>query len=504
MEELEEYQRKFRNLESDRKAYAEETVALIKKQRGIIDKLKNENQQLKDIISKMNSQKLQSNTMYAKSSGGDNLIEELKQNIEQEKRNQTEIDKHIADFQKKIIEKKQNVGGYNAGAENEGSLGKQIKILENRLDKANQKFNEAIAVNKQLRQQIDSLRRERVIFDNLYKKLEKELHEKRKQMANIIETANTAYEERDKANDQIQNLKMLAKKESENFEKDLRDLSHIMEKNKKALDYIKLTEKNRDETKINNDMLDSEKLNRNNNQKLYKDRNINQAMLDKIQKYEEDFAKIQAATKVTDFEKLVSIFIKNEEKNFQMFKYVNELSNEIEDLEKQIAEQNLEIEHYQGGTNLDVQYKRKIKDFEENMVRAEVKSEQFEFRRHDAQKLINSLTNWIDTLFNTIECDKAFAKEMAGSHTVTDGNMMIFLGIIEDKVNQILQAYSAIHAEGNNESYQNMLQNASNALLSNKQKQEALDNDEFDEEEAEGDRILTVDDFRKKALEKLE
>ncbi len=55
MEELEEYQRKFRNLESDRKAYAEETVALIKKQRGIIDKLKNENQQLKDIISKMNS-----------------------------------------------------------------------------------------------------------------------------------------------------------------------------------------------------------------------------------------------------------------------------------------------------------------------------------------------------------------------------------------------------------------------------------------------------------------
>ena len=41
----------------------------------------------------------------------------------------------------------------------------KVKILENRLDKANQKFNEAIAINKNLRQQIDSLRRERVIFD---------------------------------------------------------------------------------------------------------------------------------------------------------------------------------------------------------------------------------------------------------------------------------------------------------------------------------------------------
>ncbi len=110
---------------------------------------------------------------------------------------------------------------------------------------------------------------------------------------------------------------MLAKKESENFEKDLRELSHIMEKNKKALDYIKLTEKNRgDDTKIVGDNMDSDKIggqrggnnnmmisannmnnnlnnnNNNNNQKLYKDRNINQAMLDKIQKYEEDFAKI--------------------------------------------------------------------------------------------------------------------------------------------------------------------------------------------------------------------
>ncbi len=33
--------------------------------------------------------------------------------------------------------------------------------------------------------------------------MEKELHEKRKEMAMIIEVANTAYEDRDKANDFI-------------------------------------------------------------------------------------------------------------------------------------------------------------------------------------------------------------------------------------------------------------------------------------------------------------
>lgn len=61
-------------------------------------------------------------------------------------------------------------------------------------------------------------------------------------------------------------------------------------------------------------------------------------MGEKIQKYEEDFAKIQAATKVNDIEKLLNTFIENEEKNFQTFKFVNELSNEIEELEKQTGE----------------------------------------------------------------------------------------------------------------------------------------------------------------------
>lgn len=45
--------------------------------------------------------------------------------------------------------------------------------------KALVKFNEALAHNKQLRETIDNLRRERVVFDGIYKKLERELHEKK-------------------------------------------------------------------------------------------------------------------------------------------------------------------------------------------------------------------------------------------------------------------------------------------------------------------------------------
>lgn len=42
------------------------------------------------------------------------------------------------------------------------------------------KFNESLAQNKTLRERIDALRRERVVFDSIYKKLERELHDKKK------------------------------------------------------------------------------------------------------------------------------------------------------------------------------------------------------------------------------------------------------------------------------------------------------------------------------------
>jgi len=85
--------------------------------------------------------------------------------IRNEKAKLLKIDEDIGIIEKQIVSQKKAIGGVNAGQDNQNSLIKQIKILENRLDKANQKFNEAISVNNSLRLQIDSLRRERVIFD---------------------------------------------------------------------------------------------------------------------------------------------------------------------------------------------------------------------------------------------------------------------------------------------------------------------------------------------------
>ena len=130
---------------------------------------------------------------------------------------------------KKIWEQRQKMGGINASRENNQAISKQILILENRLDKALKKYNEALSNNKKLRGNIDNLRRERLVFDQIYRKLEKELGEKKREMARIIEVSNKAYEARDAAQAEMASLKAQADKEQSEFESEWKELGKMIE-----------------------------------------------------------------------------------------------------------------------------------------------------------------------------------------------------------------------------------------------------------------------------------
>ena len=97
------------------------------------------------------------------------------------------------------------------------------------MDKALVKFNQSLASNRKLREQIDDLRRERVVFDNIYKKLEKELHEKKRQMANVIELSNMTYEQRDNCQMEITAIDQANRKEQEDFEEQMIELGRMLE-----------------------------------------------------------------------------------------------------------------------------------------------------------------------------------------------------------------------------------------------------------------------------------
>ena len=61
-------------------------------------------------------------------------------------------------------------------------------------------------------------------------------------MANIIEIANSAYEERDRAHEKLAMLIQQAEREKTEFEKEMQQVSNLLEKDKQMRDLMKLKE----------------------------------------------------------------------------------------------------------------------------------------------------------------------------------------------------------------------------------------------------------------------
>merc|ERR1712224_812884 len=151
-----------------------------------------------------------------------------------------------------------------------------------------------------------------------------ELQQKKKEMANIIEQANAAYEARDSAQAQMAALKQQA------------------DNDKKMKEFMRQRHRQQDSDQ-RGDLTASqeESLKKNVTKKAWgiaKDKAAININIEKVQSYEEAFAKIQAASGISDIDELVQNFVNAEDQNFSLFNYANELSGDIEKLEAQISE----------------------------------------------------------------------------------------------------------------------------------------------------------------------
>ena len=333
--------------------------------------------------------------------------------IEVERKKIEEIDKEILKYQEMIIDQKKRIGGVNAATINNQLIQKQIKVLENRLDKSLFRFNETLAHNKVLRQKIDEYRRERVVFDGIYKKLEKELHEKKKEMSLIIEDSKNAYHARDKAAAEMMALQMKAEKEKKEFEAEFKELGDLIRDQQAMLDQLRLKQLDKGTEEIVN-AANTPHLplnNNNNNSSAFlndasyvsasnstwshaKDSTPIPLTQEKIQNYEAELARLKEMSGCQDIDDLVTRFLEAEEQNFSLFNYVNGINSEIERLEHSIAEIKIQIEKYRGqGMSSDTQRKKAVKDLELKLERTERKIDEFEARAVRSRKQIGQVVH---------------------------------------------------------------------------------------------------------------
>lgn len=513
-QEIQELQRRFRVLENDKRATNEDSQATIRKQRSTIEKLTRENRKMKQELTESRGStisaqetKIAMDTMTHMTDRSNTLDVRL----DKETRATLQLDEDLDKTVSRLTELRQEMaskGGINASTDNARATAKQIRTLENRLEKALQKFNEAISANRTLREQIDTLRGERVVFDDIHRKLENELNQKKKEMANIIEQANAAYEARDQAQAQMAALKQQADREHVEFEKEWKELGKLIENDKKMKEFMRTKVRAAEPSSPTNQGGEDhprKKITQNawDTAKTLVNVSTNQ---EQVTTYEEAFMRIQASTGICDIDELVANFITAEDTNFKLFKYNTELQEDIEKLMESIDayKEEFKILSGSGGGKESVEKAKLLEHLEEKWNDIEKKAIHYEVKYTESQQTLAQVRTSIEGIFKRIGLQPDDLPSGAGK-AISEANMMVFLGLVEERTQELAKIYDSIReSEGEDLDATRPARSMGASILAvNKLPSTVEDySDDEDEEDDDDQRPFTVEELKAKTAAK--
>lgn len=432
--------KEYRKTELNRNGLTEMTKRHLQKLRYEISILEAEQQELMKEFHLAES--LQNYRKDCKNSDHLMTLAEAKDTTEEEIQKQrhylNSVEQEINVMSKKLKEEQQsNGGGLQKSLTHSAVIGKQIWVLENRLDQALKKFNHQLTENRNLRQNIDSMRTEKEKFDGLHHRLEKEYAQIRQQISQLIEGSTHAYNAREEAQNRICTLKEKLEKDIQQYHADMKELERIIDHDRKLRDFMELKGRERLEDqqlvawRQKKEALEAEK-------KM-------ESQEDSVERYEAAVRRIKEMTGEDNLDLDVPRFIEVEDRNFALFNYVNEMNNEIELLRDLMREIQNEIEEFENqGAQLDSERRKILNELEE--MQLEVRKD-----KNAKNELIKEITKIFDQLkiavkdiFLKINCDSTPITDMLGSSVgVTEMNMIQYLGLIEQRANELLaiQAY---------------------------------------------------------------
>jgi len=440
LKELMELQRKYRMMMGDRKAFDKHAKSRLRQQNATLNRLQNENTSIKKELGAQvpsgGNSKLTTSAARLNRLGDEE--EQLIKKISMEKKKQEDLDKQTEFLERKMKTARESAGP-TSSRDSQAFIMKQVRVLENRLDKALIKYNEALSKNKDLRATIDDLRREKNVYDGIYKKLEKELNEKKRVMADIIEMSNQAYEARDQSEHQIELIKRQMKEREELWEAELKQL------NQKLSSFERVSQLIDDEFRGGMDLEQEKalkKMIRGGAWVLAGEKTKLAEKKETAESFEDMFLRIQQATKINDIEVLVESFIEAEDRNFSLFNYVNELTMEVEKLEEAIGEHQAELEkELDDDSNMNTRSKKIIKDLEDKLVKTEAKAEHYEMKLRQTAEEMEIVYNVVESMFSKLGCEQLANTEILGSGGVGESNIMLYLGVVEQRKNEVINQY---------------------------------------------------------------
>jgi hypothetical protein len=227
-EQLEDLQRRFTLLEGERKATYETAKLNIQQNKEIIKQMKEENKVLRSEIAKIRNEKQVS------------VDKMLDVKMDEVQILQRKLDAQTAENIRKQrslhgLDGKLNELSMDAAvpSEEDSSQMRQIRVLENRLDKAMIKYNEAQSIRKTYEQIVKRLKEEGTGFDNQLQGIERTLKAKERDYEELLLLSHDAYHAKEMAQAELHRFEQGVMEERNQRDKEVQDKKLLVQQQRR-------------------------------------------------------------------------------------------------------------------------------------------------------------------------------------------------------------------------------------------------------------------------------
>jgi len=420
-------------MDGAKRGYMEDSQRIIHKQQEAIDRLKEENRKLKGSLDEEVhvDAAVPTSSEYGRIMQLKELAESYRRKIDIESRKIEDQNKDADVCEAKVLNLQKLIGGANGARDNSIQLQKMCSVLENRLEKVQVKYNQLLSKNTIRRAEIEDLRKERITFENIYKKLESDLFDRKGELASRIEVSNISYEARDQAVTEMGLLRAQSDGEQTEFENEMARLGArlgIGKRERNAAIRQLLYSSVQSLSNLKGKARSSEKL---------------------LDNYEEAFERLKAVPGGDAAPgEVVASFLAEEDANLTLFNYVNELKQEKERLEEIKAEKEAELERIkkEGAVGGESNQRRQLMgELHSGHGRVKARVEAIAARNQEVMDTMQEMAGLVELVSHKVGAEKYGIVHEGRAGDLAEA-LREGLGALEQRADEVITMWTAFQA----------------------------------------------------------
>merc|ERR1719331_626624 len=277
---------------------------------------------------------------------------------------------------------------------------RQIRVLENRLDKAMIKYNEAQSIRKTYESIVKRLKEERIGFDNQLAAIERTLKAKERDYEELLLLSHDAYHAKEMAQAELHRFEQGVMEERNQRDKEVQEKKALVqqrvEMNQRLEQRERMLKKQQDLDRAGERQLKEMSSTTDPTSGLTNDFALEerQRLLD----YEEAFHRIKEATGVSDVNEVIQKFLTQEDTHKNLQKLTKENQGKIQTLTEEKRRLRLQVEELKFSSGGNVGRRQVIDDFEAHLTEATEKFERSRGKYERMAKMLISIKAGIDHL----------------------------------------------------------------------------------------------------------